>query len=290
MNPENTALALFELSENEADDQGRGHLGASQIGEKCTRKLFYGFRWCSTSSFTGRILRLFRRGHLEESILVSDLANLPGVTVRTIDPETGEQYRFSDPELPGFAGSIDGIAYGLPEAPDQWIGLEIKTHNTKNFAALKKHGVESAYPKHFYQVQSYMFQSSLPAFLYLGLNKNDDHIYPELIPYDAAAALMARSTAHEVLTASAPPPKISQRADWFECKPAFCSHSEICHFKKKPAKSCRSCEHVNYNPKADKWNCMLNLKKHGTKKPLDLEAQRAACNQYNPDPQIWKAG
>lgn len=51
----------------------RDHLGGSMIGEKCERKLVYSFRWAKAPAFSGRILRLFNRGHLEEFRFVSYL-------------------------------------------------------------------------------------------------------------------------------------------------------------------------------------------------------------------------
>lgn len=44
----------------------RGHLGASAIGTRCARQAWYGFRWAYQERHTGRILRLFSRGHEEE--------------------------------------------------------------------------------------------------------------------------------------------------------------------------------------------------------------------------------
>ncbi len=48
------------------DGGHRAHLGGSQIGEECQRKLWYIFRWCYKEKFDGRMMRLFNRGHREE--------------------------------------------------------------------------------------------------------------------------------------------------------------------------------------------------------------------------------
>ncbi len=58
----------------------RDHLGGSMIGEKCERKLVYSFRWAKAPAFSGRMLRLFGRGHLEEFRFVSYLRRI-GATV-----------------------------------------------------------------------------------------------------------------------------------------------------------------------------------------------------------------
>ena len=59
----------------------RGHLGASGIGAKCARQVWYGFRWAYREKHTGRLQRLFRRGHKEEFTMVEDL-RLAGAEVR----------------------------------------------------------------------------------------------------------------------------------------------------------------------------------------------------------------
>lgn len=69
-------------------DQGlRHHLGASIIGRKCSREIYYSYRWATPSQFDGRMLRLFDRGH-EEEFRFADWLRLVGATVETIDPKT----------------------------------------------------------------------------------------------------------------------------------------------------------------------------------------------------------
>lgn len=54
-------------------EKRRGHLGASAIGAKCARQIWYGFRWAWNEKHQGRMLRLFKRGHDEEFSFVSYL-------------------------------------------------------------------------------------------------------------------------------------------------------------------------------------------------------------------------
>ena len=51
-------------------DKRRTHLGASQVGGRCARQAWYGFRKVHRTSHGGRILRLFDRGHEEEHRVV----------------------------------------------------------------------------------------------------------------------------------------------------------------------------------------------------------------------------
>lgn len=58
-------------------EQGhRNHLGASELGEECWRKLWYGFRWTKQERFDGRMMRLFNVGHSAEPRFVTYLKGI----------------------------------------------------------------------------------------------------------------------------------------------------------------------------------------------------------------------
>lgn len=63
-----------------ADNSFRDHLGGSMIGRACEREIWYGFRHATRPNFSGRILRLFNRGHREEERFVAYLRDV-GATV-----------------------------------------------------------------------------------------------------------------------------------------------------------------------------------------------------------------
>lgn len=65
----------------------RRHLGASLIGRKCKRELWYKYRWATKGNFPGRVMRLFGRGHLEEYRFLRWL-RLVGLEVSEFDPAT----------------------------------------------------------------------------------------------------------------------------------------------------------------------------------------------------------
>lgn len=58
------------------EDGRRRHLGGSLIGRKCERELWYSFRWATITRHTGRLLRLFDRGHKEEFRFVEYLRQI----------------------------------------------------------------------------------------------------------------------------------------------------------------------------------------------------------------------
>ena len=73
------------------EDDFRSYLGASLIGGECDCALWYRFRWFKSSSFSGRILRLFNRGYMEEARFIALLLAF-GIKVFQQDGE-GKQFR-----------------------------------------------------------------------------------------------------------------------------------------------------------------------------------------------------
>lgn len=279
--PASTVKAIYDAIESAADREPRGHLGASVIGGACRRALWYAFRWATTPSHDGRMLRLFRRGNLEEAQVVADL-RVAGVTVADVGPD-GEQFEFGD--LGGHVGgSMDGACVGVPEAPKTWHVLEIKTYSTKRFADLVRQGVETYSPQHFAQMQLYMHWSGMTRALYVAVNKNDDQIHVERIRYDREQAERLVEKARVIVTAPGPLEKLDERPEYFACR--FCDHSAVCHERQIPPPTCRTCCHAT--PETDgnrRWSCSLH------KRDLSVEQQRAGCDShaYIPTLMPWQS-
>src|ERR1700761_7018233 len=64
----------------------RTHLGISEIGEDCKRKLYYKFRWFEFEKFDGRMQRLFARGHREEERYINYLEGIGCKVFRYSNP------------------------------------------------------------------------------------------------------------------------------------------------------------------------------------------------------------
>lgn len=231
----------------------RGHLGASQIGKTCERALWYQFRWAKQEDFDGRMLRLFERGQLEEQRFIK-LLKLIGATVSDRDAD-GNQFSFKESSLGNhFAGSLDAVAIGIPEAPKTWHVVEFKTHNDKSFKLLSKDGVQKAKPEHYAQMQVYMHWTELDRALYMAVNKNDETLYTERVHYDELFALDMLSKARRIIASKMPPEKISNNPKWFEC--GFCNFKNICHGQKLPDVNCRTCLHSTPEIDGDtRWSC-----------------------------------
>lgn len=67
---------LEEWSKETFDGGFRNHLGASLIGNSCKFYLWATFHWLFKPDFSGRMQRLFNRGHLEETRVIKMLDGL----------------------------------------------------------------------------------------------------------------------------------------------------------------------------------------------------------------------
>jgi hypothetical protein len=152
-----------------------------------------------------------------------------------------------------FGGSLDGIAYNLPEYnPHDKFLLEFKTHNTKSFIHLDSNGVKIAKPEHYSQMQIYMHLKDLPAAVYCAVNKNDDAFHFEAVERVDSVAEKLLAKAERIIFSPKPPTRLSNSPAWFACK--FCNHNKICHFAEPMAKNCRTCEYSE--PVEDgQWSC-----------------------------------
>lgn len=265
-----TVSAVYAALAEHLAERRRAHLGASVLGRECARALWYAFRWCDERTTDGRVLRLFRRGQLEEEWIARDLVRA-GLTVHTHD-EHGKQFRFED--LGGHVGgSMDGAALGVIEAPKTWHVLECKTYNAKRFALLARDGVESAAPDHYAQMQLYMHWSGMQRALYVAVCKDNDELHIERIHYEKQRALVLLEKARQVVTAPEPLEGISDKPEFYKCK--WCSSQAVCHHGRVPEPSCRTCIHSTPTLEGGAtWMC----KRYGRIPSVD--AQLAGCPDH----------
>lgn len=268
---------LIDNAHESKPDLPRAHLGASALGHPCDRWLWLSFRWAVQQKFTGRILRLFRRGQNEEATIVSDLRAI-GMDVR----KDSSQHRVDFKSH--VSGSLDAIIdSGVPEAPKSKHIAEFKTHSKKSFDALVKDGVEKSKPEHFIQMQVYMAGTKIDRALYVSVCKDDDRIYTERVRYDKAIAEKAIVRGQRIALADRMPEPISADPSWYQCK--FCPAHEFCH-KTKTTKhvNCRTCAHAT--AKADStWRC----ERHDAD-DIPVDYQRTGCESHvlHPDLVSWQ--
>jgi hypothetical protein len=269
-----TVQAIYDYYKASRKDAHRPHLGGSQIGNECSRALWYQFRWMDAQIFEGRTLRLFETGDREEGRIVSNLRAV-GVTVWDRDPDTGKQIRFT--ECDGhFALSLDGVGKGFVES-SQPHTLEFKTMNDKNFRAMQKDGLEKSKPIYWAQCQIGMHLADLDRCAFIAVNKNTDEIYMERVKRDLTAGLHLVAKAEAIIFTDKPPAKISNDPSFFGCK--FCDYKDVCHNGKPPLVNCRTCAHATPERGGDgKWSCSAG-KAFGT-----------VCNShlFNPYAMPWE--
>lgn len=234
-------------------------IGASTIGDKCSRRLWYRFRWFKKDNFEskhrthGQMLRLFNRGHREEE------------PVFKIMEKAGHRF-FPVPEgshrgqhtVPTFAnghggGLIDNIGL-LPERYDfhEQLIYEAKTAQDSSWKKTKKDGVKVANWQHFVQMCLYGYQLQIKYALYIVVNKNTDEVYLEFVILDWEVGKDAIAKAEIIVDASIPPQKYGMSRSYDECN--WCNLVDICHDDEQPQKNCRTCQFASAEENG-KWYC-----------------------------------
>ena len=274
--PLHDVAALIDRAHEAAQEPPRPHLGCSMLGHPCERWLWLSFRWAVVEQFDGRILRLFRRGQNEESIVLADLAAI-GCEIASTD---GKQARVDFGAH--VSGSIDGIIEsGVPGATKTRHVLEIKTHGKKSFDELDKAGVRKAKWQHFVQMQLYMHGTGCTRALYFAVCKDNDAIYTERVEYDKAIAESAIKRGHGVTLADRMPPPLSTDPTWYQCR--WCPAHSFCH-KQEPTRqvNCRTCAHATAKPDST-WHCSR------WEAAIPTDAQREGCADHvlHPDMVPW---
>ena len=192
-----------------------GRLGASTIGNECLRALWFDWRAYARKPFNGRMLRLFRTGHLQEDRIVADL-KATGLQVFEKDTE-GRQFEFTDP-TGHLVCKVDGVVKGVPESAEKAHVLEIKTHNQTSFNAVVKHGVQKSKETHYVQMQTGMWLSNLTRALYVSLCKNDEQYDIQRIPADRKVQKTVEQTVIKLVEARLRPAGVSDKRESFACR------------------------------------------------------------------------
>ena len=257
------------LEENQEDGR-RAHLGASIVGRQCLREIYHIWRWSHNKKHSGRMLRLFDRGHREEDRFIEWLSAVC-TKVWPIDPRTGEQIRVKD--FKGyFGGSLDAVIRNPVGYKGDYLG-EFKTHNQKSYEKLIMKGVQEAKPEHYDQMQIYLYyKPRLLGALYFAINKNDDSLHIEFVQKDEKAALAALARTQTVLLSPSPPAPFEGASEYnFYCN-KFCDFGHLCWKNGTPDMSCRTCRFVQ--PTDDGWKCNHH------EKILNLDEQKQGCDNY----------
>ena len=276
----NKISELINLHHESIQEPPRPHMGVSQLGQSCGRRLWLQFHWAIIEKFPGRILRLFRRGHLEEKTIINDLTSIGVDFIKT----NGEQARVDFGAH--VSGSVDGlIAGGVPGDEKTPHLFEAKTHSLKSFRDLVKNGVEKSKFIHFIQMQVYMLGSGMPKALYYAVCKDNDEIYTEIVEYNDDIAGKYVERGQRIALNPRLPEPISASPDWWECK--FCPAYGFCHKTIEPPpiinQNCRTCQWATAEEDST-WTCERIQGDGG--KNIPLEFQRTGCEHYKQHPDL----
>lgn len=276
--PVHTISSLIDKYHADNAEAPRPHMGCSLLGHPCDRWLWLSFRWAVREEFEGRILRLFRRGQMEEATIVSDLRAI-GIDIRHAGDRNQKRVSFGS----HVSGSLDGIIEkGVPEAPKKRHIAEFKTHSKKSFDDMVKNGVEKSKPMHFVQMQVYMHGTNIDRALYLAVCKDDDRIYTERVRYDRAVAEKAIERGQRIALADRMPEPLSADPSWYQCR--FCPAHSFCH-KAQPTKhaNCRTCAHSTAMPDST-WRCERH---EADNIPVNFQHQGCDDHILHPDMVPW---
>lgn len=279
-------LAALDVLHGQASgsDAPRRYLGASQIGDPCSRKLWYGFRWAMPRTFPASSYRAIQDGYRGEAVMIDWLRRLPGIDLWTTDPDAPDQQIGFTAVAGHFRGHADGVISGLYQAPKTPHVWEMKVCNETKFNKLVKliaqHGEKAAllhWDEIYYaQAQIYMQQLDLTRHYLTVATPGNRQLASCRTAYRATDAKALLKKAEGIISAERPPLKLSEKPSWYVCK--LCDYHRLCHGPAMPAVNCRTCAHSTARlDESTPWTCEL-------KQPA-ISGDQAGCpsHAYHPD-------
>ena len=272
-----------ELVSLSSKERPRPYLGMSSLGESCSRKLWFRFRWAKREEFDAETLKRFEDGHLGEDLIVKRLQRVPDLILT----HTGaSQLTYSD--VGGhLKGHPDGIIEGILHAPKTKHIFEAKVCGEKKITELKKAKLELGEkkalrkwnPVYYAQAILYMFYEGLTRHYLVAATPGVRDWISVRTDSDPQMAKTLISKAERIINSQNAPERVSEDPAWFECR--FCSFSDICHGIALPDRNCRTCSHSETGPNGT-WHCTLK------KEVLSEEAQALGCSYHCYIPSLVK--
>ena len=284
-----TLQAIDAAMVRRSAEDARPYLGASSIGQPCSRRLWYVFRWACVEQFDAATLYRFEDGHRTEDLLAARLRMVPGVQLHTLDPRSGKQ--FAVEECAGhFRGHLDGAVLGLLQAPKTWSVWEAKAVGDDKLAKLRKakaeHGEKAALAAwdgiYYAQAIIYMHLTGMTRH-YLTASSPGGRVTESVrTNEDKAEAARLIDKARRIVESPTPPAGISDDPAFYQCK--FCPAANVCHRSEGVQVNCRTCVHAT--PEMDgngRWSCARH------RKDVSTDEQRKGCAEHRliPDLMPW---
>ena len=223
-----------------AKEKPRTYLGGSRLGVECDRALGFEYHHHPKDpgrEFSGRLYRIFDRGHDTETRMVEYL-RAAGFTLLT-EREDGRQFGFYTAKdadgNPRIAGHLDGV---ITAAPDWYLRIgggtpglwECKALNNKSWHDLKRNGLKVSKPIYYVQMQIYQAYMSLtdrPG-LFTAMNGDTGEVHSCLVPFDPVSAQAASDRGARVVSSSSPYElaRIASKPDDWRCR--MCDWPDRC--------------------------------------------------------------
>lgn len=229
----NLAAAEDAIVLKHTKESRRTYLGMSSIGDPCSRRLWYSYHNHIEENYDAATIMRFEDGHRSEDLMAQRLKATDGISLVTSD-DSGNQFEVQDFEEQ-FKGHLDGIIWGLIQAPNKehvWEGKCVNEKKFKDFLDIKaKFGEKNTLAKwdeiYYAQAQAYMG--------YTGINR---HYLTVCTPggrrweavrteFDQNEFDKIRDKAKRILNAKIPLAKLSNDPNWFQCK--WCNYWNRCH-------------------------------------------------------------
>lgn len=277
----NRAMEYASQLEQEKSLRG-GSIGMGWVGEPCSRKIWYRFRWADAEIFNAETLKRFEDGHAAEAQQATRLRMVQGITLITHDPDSGQQIGFNDIQN-HMRGYLDGQILGILQAPKTWHVWEHKAVGEKSIAELEKlkakfgekEALKKWKPLYYAQAILYMHYTGFTRHYMTVSSPGGRSTVSIRTNADEAESLVLINKVARIIQMQNPPERISKTEDFFECR--FCVMSDICHKDKQPKSNCRTCLHSTPVENGG-WHCA----KFNQILPIELQKTGCASHLYIP--------
>lgn len=208
----NTLEAVNKYIEDNHDASYRGYLGMSEIGEECSRKLWYSYNQYPRKPFDAKTIKRFDDGNRGEDIMFQRLKNA-GIKIY------GQQQELKDGN---FKGHIDGLIFPL-ENPIEHIWEHKSTEK------LPKEGesLKSWNPRYYAQAQMYMHYMDIHQHFMTISSAGERDTVSIITKYNKAYAEIQIQKAHYIIGAKTAPDRAFASASFYQCK--WCEFREECY-------------------------------------------------------------
>lgn len=210
-----SAIITKTIAESPPDDKRR-YIGASGIGNKCSRAIWYGYQGAESQQPSPSLKTTFDIGKRLEGMLLDYMEQAGLSIVRDI--------HLKDSEFPIFQGHCDAV---LLKRCEPISIVEIKTANTASFSSFKSKGLLVWRENYYAQLQAYMGMGGYSRGVLLAIDKNTSELHHEWVTYDDIYYHELREKARKIATATEPPEKINKNPIFFVCNQ--CSYRKVCH-------------------------------------------------------------